>query len=312
MVAAKTTSDLVEEVREQCLLPTIDGRLGSTETLANLAICRFASNALRTHVAELMIGTRSQRWLSTATDTSIVSGTYLYAIPERALGAGVADVLIVDSAGEEFSAPEIAFSEAWRWRSAHGGWNSPFAYCWRDDDIELLPHPTQSAYSLRVIYPRGLLRLVRTSDCAVISSKTATTITTTATVPSAWASSETIDIVSHRPNGKVLAIDQAGTSIATTNVTILAGVPSDAAAGNFVCLDGETCVPPVPDVMWPVLVAATGLELMLAGIGNESEIAAAAARTKAAKDAARSMLAPRSRGASKKIVAHGSPLRRSS
>lgn len=308
MVAAKTTSDLIEQVREQCLLPTVEGRLGSTEALANLSILRFASDVLRTHCAELMVTSRTQRWLTTASDVTVVSGTYLYALPERALASGAADILITDGT-HEWSAPEIPFAEAWRYRNAHPGWNSPYAYAWHDDHIELLPHPTAGTYYIRFVYPRGLHRLVRTSDCAVVASKTATTITTTATVPSTWSSSETLDIISHRPNGTPRAIDQAGSSIATTNVTILAGVPSTTVAGDFVCLDGETCVPPVPDSVWPALVAGTSLAVLSTGIGNAEEIAVMAGTLSAAKKTAKDLIQPRSRGASRKIVARHSPLR---
>lgn len=310
MVAAKTTSDLVEQVREQTLLPTVEGRLGSTEALANLAICRFASDVLRTRCADLAVTSRTGRWLTTASNVTIVAGTSLYAVPERALASGAADILITDGT-YEWSAPEIPLAEAWRYRTGHGGWDSPYAYCWRDDDIELLPHPTAGTYYIRFIYPRGILRLVRTSDCAVVASTTASSITTAATVPSAWTSTETLDVIRFRPNGQPRIIDLAGTTIGGTSITIAAAnVPSTVVAGDFVCLDGETCVPPVTEVVWPVLVAGTSFEVLASGIGNAEEISIAAARLQAAEKRATELLTPRSRGASKKIVAWGSPLRR--
>jgi hypothetical protein len=316
LVQALTTDDLLTEVKDQCVLPTADGRLGSTEALANVAICKMASRVLRTVVADLLIACRQQRWVTNTSTQgdgtaahlqSITSGTSYYAVPERALAAGVADVEILDASASPiayWSAPEIPAQEAWRYRSNHGGWDSPYAYCWRDDEIELLPNPTSTQYSLRIGYPRGLLRLVPVASAARVASKTATVITTSAAVPSTWAASETLDVVRGGPNGQPRVIDIAGSSISGTSITITLGVPASVVAGDYVCLDGETCVPPVPDAVWPVLVDATSLEVLRA-LGDLDGIAAAERRAGESMRTAKEILSPRSRGASKKIVARG-------
>lgn len=308
MVAALTTDRLVDEVRDQACIPDVDGRLGSTEAAVDAAILRLASNVLRTHVADLLIGSRAQRWTQAASDQAIASGTHLYAMPERALAAGVADVLITDGTSE-WSAPEITLAQAWRYRVDHGGWDSPYAYCWRDDEIELLPHPTAGGHSLRVLYPRGLLRLVTVASCALVASTGATSITTDADVPSAWSSSETLDVVRGGPNGAPRGTDLAGTSISGTSITVSAGVPSTVAAGDYVCLAGETCIPPVPDVAWPALVAGASLEVLRA-IGDPAGVPDARERLAEAGLRAQKLLTPRSRGASRKIVARGYGTRR--
>ncbi len=307
MVAALTTDDLVTEAKDLASVPANEGRFGTTSGDLEEGILRLASRVLRTACADLLISSRSQRWVSTSAG-SIVSGTYLYAIPERALGAGVTDVIIVDGTSE-WSAPEIDAADAYRYRENHGGWASPYAYCWRDDDIELLPHPTVTQYTLRVAYSRGLLRLARVSECARVSSKGATTITTAATVPSTWGASETLDIVRGSPNGQPRDIDLAGTSISGTSITIAAGVPSTVVAGDYVCLDGETCVPPVPDIVWPVLVDGTALELCRVFTDMEG-VAVCSSRLAESIRRAEELLTPRSRGASQKIVNYSSRLRR--
>lgn len=301
MVAARTTAALLSEVSDQALLPSTDGRLTSAQILAR------ADHVMDTMIAQLQVGARQQRMTRTFADTSIASGTYLYALPERALASGVTDIVIV-SGTEEYHAPEIDQSDAFRFRSQHGGWNSPHAYCWQGDSLELLPHPTEGTYTLRVYYPEQPSRLVLTSACAVVASATATVITTTATVPTAWSASETLDVVSHRPNGKPRGIDLAGTSISGTSVTISAGVPTGTMAGDFVCLDGESCVPPIPVTLWPVLVAGTTLEVLRA-LGDPL-VADARERLAEAVVIARDLLSPRSRGTTKKIIAYHSPLRR--
>jgi hypothetical protein len=318
VVAALTCDDLVDEVRDQTCIPTVDGRLGSTEALTDAAILRLASNVLRTHCADLLVGTRSGRLVTDVLNSGggtaqvITAGTSTYALPERALASGVADVTILLSDGDtvtEWSAPEIPAAQAWRFRNNHGGWDSPYAYTWSDDSIELLPHPTTTAYLVRIKYPRGLMRLVPLASAARVTSATATVITTTATVPSTWSASETLDVISGRPNGSPRGIDQAGTLISGTSITIAAGVPDGTALGDYVCLDSETVIPPVPDVVWPVLVAGASVEVLRA-IADPGGTMEAKERLGEAMTRARALLSPRSRGASQKIVARGYGTRR--
>lgn len=302
MVAALTTADLLSRVKAQAQLPSTEGRLTDAEILA------LADEVLRTTCADLLLGARSQWWTTAADDVSIVSGTYLYSVPERALVEGVSDILITDGT-DEWSAPEVTLAQAWRYRGDHGGWDSPYAYCWRDDRIELLPHPTSGGYSLRVLYPRRPSRLVTVASCATVASSTSTAITTSATVPSGWASSETLDVIS-ATTGRHRGVDLAGTSISGTSITVSAGVPTGTAAGDYVALDGETCIPPVPEPVFDVLTAATTLEVLMA-IGDPDGLQAAVSRVQMRTTRAQSLLSPRSRGASRKIVAHGYGTRRS-
>lgn len=300
MVASKTTTDLLSAVRLRAQLPDADGRISSAEILD------LACEALDTTLADMLLSTRTQRWTSQASDVSIVSGTYLYAIPERALAAGVTDVLITDGT-DEWSAPELSIADAFLYRQSGGEWDSPYAYCYRDDKIELLPHPTSSSYSLRVLYPRTPPTLVLTTACNIVSSKTATTITTTSTV--VFSSTATLDIIpatmnSHEPRGT----DLAGTSIATTNITILAGVPSTTVAGDYVVTAGTTPVIPLPRSLWWPLVRETSL-LVIASLGDSEHAQLEGAVSDRVMKAARSVLEPRSRGATPKIVARQSPLR---
>lgn len=303
MVAARTTADLLTAVEAAALLPPAEDRLSDAEILA------MADEVIDTTVSEVLVGARAGWYVEQADDVSITSGTSLYAVPERAVAAGLSDVLIVNSDGVQWSAPELGIAEAQMFRRQRGEWDSPYAYTWRDDAIELLPTPTETRHSLRLLYPREPSRLVTVASCAVVSSTTSTTITTSDTVPSAWGSSETLDIVSP-VTGRHRGVDQAGTSISGTSITISAGVPSGTAALDYVCLAGETCVPPIPKAVWRLLVAETTLEVLEA-IGDPHRlIATTIEKRNRAEMKARDLLAPRNRGASRRIVDRHSPGRR--
>lgn len=302
MVASKTTTDLLTAVRLRTQLPDADGRLSSTEILD------LAAEALNTTMTDMLLATRTQRWTSAASDVTIASGTYLYALPARALASGVTDILITDGT-TEWSAPEIPIADALYYRQGGGEWDSPYAYCWRDDKIELLPHPSTSTptYYLRILYPRTPPQLVLTTACNIVSSKTATTITTTATV--VFSSTATLDIVpsttnSHEPRGT----DLAGSSISGTSITISAGVPSTTVAGDYVATAGTTPVIPLPTSLWYPLVRETAL-LVIASLGDAEHAQLEGVVTDRVMKAARGVLEPRSRGATPKVVARQSPLR---
>ena len=303
MVAAKTTADLLTEVREQCQLPDADGRLDSD------GILRLGSQRLTSAIANMLVSLRQERWVTTHTDVTIVSGTASYRIPSRALAAGVADILIRETAsGTEWSANEIPAVDRWRYSAgAHGYSRAPWSYTWEGDHIVLLPTPDASGYTLRIRYPRQPARLVQTSAAALITSTPTSIKAVVSSVPSAFGSVATVDVVEGTPHGDVLLADKSAT-ISGTDVTITAGLGSEVAAGDYVCLAGQTCVPPIPELVWPLLVAETSLAVLRA-VGDPEGIADARERLAEERVHVRNVLAPRNRGESQKLVNHYSALR---
>lgn len=308
MVAARTTDTLLADVRAAAQLPDAEGRLTTAE------LYRICDQALALHVADLLTDVQSRRWASEAT-SSLVAGTSRYRIPARAQGAAVLDVLITDGTAT-WSAPELPAAEAWRYTRSRGPWDSPYAYTWQDDSIQVLPTPSSGgpSYTLLFVWARQPSRLVAVSDCASIASSTSTTITTSATVPSAWTSAETLDIVRATGdgapwrNGSSATLDLAGTSISGTSITVSAGLPSDLPAGSYVCLAGSTCVPPVPELAYHVLVQASAM-LVLEALGDLQGASSKVAVLEREKALALRWLVPRSKGAAPRKVPYYSPLR---
>lgn len=300
MVAAKTTDDLITAVNARCALPSADDRLSTAEKLD------LASQRLTSTIAELLVSSRSQRWVQSGSDVAISSGTYLYDVPERALASGVADIKITDGS-VEWDPPEILFRDAHLYRSVRGNWAAPYAYTWLDDKIELLPHPTTggAAYYLRIYYPRAAPKLVPTTSCAPVTASTSTTITATS-AQTILGASATIDVVKGTPNGAPRGMDLSA-SIATNTVTVSA-TPTGTASGDYVCLAGQTCVLPMPQSLWQVIVLATSADVLDA-LGDSERLAAVQIELGAAMREARGVLEPRSRGATHKVINRNGPLR---
>lgn len=302
MVAAKTSDDLLSDVRVAAQLADNEGRITSAEML------RMASRLLSTRIAKLLITARQERWVRTHSDVPIVSGTAKYRVPSRALAAGVSDVVIVDAGGEEYDPPYITardrhyFSGGRRPNS-----RSPYAYTWEGDHIVILPTPQESQYSLRVRYPRQPPRLVLVASCGLVTNKSATTIDVLA-MPSGWGSFNTVDVVEGTPHGDALMLDQLA-GISSNTLTIAAGVDSEIDDGDYVCLAGESCVIPLPENVWPVLVEALAVDVMTRLEDNSSTIATHVDLRDEAASAVLAVLEPRSRAERPMLRRRGSPYR---
>lgn len=292
MVAAKTTTTLLADVRAAAQLPDAEGRLTSQEILD------IASRVLSTEIAQLLVGARQQRWVTTYADQTITSGQPRYRIPSRALGAGVDDIVAVAAQGYEIDIPEMDAGDRPLFTGANifAGFGRPFMYCWEGDYIVLLPTPDAgiaAGYLLRVRYPRQPARLIPVSECAIITAVGGSTVTATS-AQTILGATATVDIVQGRPHCDVLGMDLSA-SISSNTVTV--SVPTGVLAGDYVTPAGSTCVPPLPESLWPVLVDLTAARIASTGVDLElaQELKAQARETKAA---ARDVIEPRSREAS--------------
>lgn len=259
MVVAHTSDDLLTRVRARALLPDTDGRLANSDILA------MADDVILSTLSRAIVNADDGRWVKTHADIPIVSGEARYRIPSRALGSALYDVLIVDRAGNERSSAYIDPAEGWRYsRGSRGAGVAPFDHTIEGDLLTLLPEPRQDGLTLRLKYRRRPSRLVPVASCAAIASAGGSFIATAAPAPARFGASNTLDIVQGRPNADALGDDLDASTIAGTSITLSGPVPTDARAGDYVCLAGETCVPQVPDVAWPALVAFTAVEVLIA------------------------------------------------
>ncbi len=299
MVAAKTTTDLLGRIRKKMLLDAADPRA------TDAAILEEADQWLSTTIAHLLITAANQRWVTTSLDTPIVGGQVRYPIPSRALAAGVTEILIV-SGGEVANAPEIPESNRHLFLRRRGAWKAPFAYAWEDDDIVLLPEPQNSGYSLRVRFPRQPARLVPLADCARVASVGASTITVEASPPAGIVTGSVVDVVRSEPHGSPKVMDLTLTTVSGTTYTPAS--VENIAVGDYLPPAGSTCVVPLPELGYHVLVLETAMGL-LTTLGHSARLAEILPERTAAYDSARSLLQPRNRNQTQKIVNHYAPAR---
>lgn len=314
MPYVKTTSDLLTEARGGVAAPSANGLISSSELLS------FADSDMRTEIAQILIGIRSEYWLTDYT-APVVANQSEYRLPDRALGMGLRDVTVYDSAGSEYNCTQIPADQRYLWtRGQNWGQAGPFVFTFDNGSVVLLPTPALSGqWTLRMRYYAEPSTLDLLENCSGFSNTppSTTQIALDATVSAAITNNTVIDIIYGVGMHEVMFTERLVNS-ATGTTIILQGdtpiVPADVAGNDvnslthYVARLGRTPLPPIPVTLWPALVALTRRAYCEA-IGDMRGMEAAAAMYERKKSAALSLLQPRVDGEVRRPVPSFTPLR---
>lgn len=317
---ARTTANLIADVRARVAAPASasDGLVSDAELL------ELANEELRGEVANLIIAMRSQYWVRTY-DVAITSGVASYRIPDRALGQTLHDVTIVEgpiaSPTREYNAVFVPTSERYVWTGAQ--WapgRSPFAFALEGGNLVLIPVPNgQGSYTLRMRYYARPSTLVETSAAAAIVAANSTTQVELATEPptALQVSGALVDIV--RGDGMfgatfedrvVSAFVSPDMDIDASTPIVLADVATAVTGGrtDWLCEAGTTVYPPLPDAVYPYLVAITARAYAEA-VGDQRAISVAAQLAERKREAAMGQMTPRVDGEAQRVIPRFTALR---
>jgi hypothetical protein len=275
----------------------------TTETLADADYYALANDEMQSYIVPLLMKAREEHLIQT-TDFTLVTGTDTYAVPYRAAGGKVRDVLI--STGATGSFRQLNRLEPER-VGDYGTGSGPAGYRFEGNNIVLVPSPGVNAGTMRVKYHAMPNRLVAVSACAVVSSYvTATkTITTVATVPATFGATVALDIVRGKPGFDSLAQDNIAVSATGTTIVATSALSSQilggtASTGDYVCLAGESPIPQIPISLHPLLaqrVVYRSLEAM-----GDPKATQALASCQELERLSLTLLSPRSDGSSRAVV----------
>lgn len=307
---AWTSDDLVSQVR-------LEGWLPDADDLSSANILSLADAELQSIVSGRLKVAREEHWVVTS---DVSASAQRIRLPRRCLGRAVRGVSLVDAAGTESPFSLIDPSEAAMFGVASGT-VVPDVGHFEDDELVFLATPA-SGYSIRFRYVRRPSQLVLASSCAAIQAPTSTTTfklvaatppATITTVAALW------DVVRGDEPFSVLYEDRKTSAWSTPDITFATTpivVAEVSPAGNpappgtrvdYACPRDQTCFPPLPTALFPVLVAATVLSIHTAQ-QNASRADLARARLAERIASARALMEPRTpKGAP--MVRHGSPLR---
>ena len=257
-----------------------------------------------TTITALVQSIREAYWIQYF-DVSIQPNVTSYIVPQRCIMGGLQDIVLVDSAGNEVEIAQLAPEQQ---KVAPFYSFVPIAsmrgmYA-RDDTFNIYPitFPYPAGFIIRFKYARRPSILVQSSFCAqILTVNYGTKVVTVSAVPSGWTANSTIiDIVNNLPQFTSQSDDNLITNISGTSIT-LTSLPTTVVKGQWLCPQGTTCVPQLPLELYPLLINAGCLRVYTSmqnanGFNTMSKVVAAQ------MDDAKTLLTPRWKGQSKKIV----------
>lgn len=248
---AYTTTNFLADVKLRAFIPVSQATFTAADTLL------LADAETQTTVIPLLQSVKSDYWL-TYKDHTITASQANYDIPARAIGMALRDVQIVSSGGDVTSIPQINVEDV---NTTVSG--EPVAFYIKQNQVYLFPTPSSTTGTLRLHYYLRPAKLVQTTDAGLISTiSTGSNYVTVASIPSAWTTSYTYDLIKQDGASEPLAIDQAATSIASTTITFTSTMPTSLRVSDYVALAGETPIPQIPAEVRPVLAQATAVRMM--------------------------------------------------
>lgn len=242
MTISYTVDGLVSRMRKAGKLPPHDQAGTATALLEKL------NDEQRLYLTKLLQATR-EKYRQATYDITTTANTKRYAIPSRAVAAGIVAVARID--GD--SRTPLQFFDDTRVNTNR---NPTAGDCYLEGN-ELVFFQDPGALTVRVTYNRRLSELVLAADARAITDiNTSTKTITIAAAPSTFNGRTTMDLVKGTPHFDTFGIDLTCTSIATNDVSVVfsATLPTSLAVGDYVALPGETPVCNAPWELHDVLV----------------------------------------------------------
>lgn len=230
-----TADQLITDARNYATLPTYDEG-------ADARLLRLLNTEQWTYLTQQLERTREEYRTATLS-VSVVSGQLTYALPTRAVAAGLKMIQAVDTAGNRWGMWELR-PQDW---ATNGIWTSP---CRRfyiyGNFINFYSDPP--AGTLLLTYPLRLSELVLSTDTANVRTiSTINTGTKTLTLSGTFTNASGIcDLVRATPHFDILGMDSAFTGSGTSTLVFTNTLPTGLAVGDYVCTPGKSPVCQAP------------------------------------------------------------------
>jgi hypothetical protein len=292
-----TTTALLASARRRAMLPS-----SSSTGTADADLLAIGNEELQAWLVPLLLASKSRHLIRRYT-VSTTASTAAYRIPSRAILGTVAEVEIVTSSGAVRNLAQRDLSEKEDLPSTNG---TPDSFYVEGQYLYLVPTPA-TAETLRISYFIRPNELVATSAVATISTINTGTgaLTTSATVPGAFSTSQRYDLVAAKSGFEHLAVDLTASVASGTTVTFSASdLPSGLAAGDYICIAEQAPMPQVAADLHPLLAQRIAVKVLEA-LGDFEGMARATRALDELAEAARQTLAPRVDGETR-VVAPGS------
>ncbi len=202
-----------------------------------------------------LIDNQAEEYFITEDNIPYDASQTVFDIPSRALGGKLRSVTFVDANNNEVRIPRLRLEDIMSNVNATGLAINPalWGFYLRNNKVVLYLGSTTGSSNgfqfLRLRYVRQPNQLVLSTACAQVVSSTGDVVTV-ASIPSTFTTGESYDIIQNQPQmfdslldgGTITAIDTMTKELTFTTGT----VPTDLAAGDWICLANQSPIPQIP------------------------------------------------------------------
>lgn len=294
MAESFTTVELLADIKQRAMIPTDQSTFSATDLL------RFATDELRLALLPMLLAEREEFYLTeTGATQSLVANQAAYAIPYRAAGQLLRDVVLVDANGVVRNLTRIEYDQIPDY--SFSGTGTPEYFCLRNNKAVLFPTPgsADTTYSVRMPYYIRPSKLVESTAAAQVTVISGTDVTVSS-VPSTFTTTTSVDFVRATGGFECLAIDATISAVNSTVLT-LSAVPSDLAVGDWIALSGQSPIPQLPAELHPLLAERVAKKV-LKSIGDSNGAKLSEETIIEMTKAASLLTSPRVHGEPKRIV----------
>lgn len=252
-----------------------------------------------------MIKSVNEEYFVVNTDTPLVAGTSEYTIPTRALGGALRDIVLVDAAGNESDLPRLQPEIAKQIGSINN--TGVRGIYLRNDKVVFFPslNSINAGTSLRFKYERRPNDLCLTSNAGrIITVTPGANQIVVSSIPAAWTTGTTLDIISPTPQFQSIQDDAVITNIVGTTIT-LSALPAGIAVGQYVA---ESLTTPIPQLPYEAhkLIEQLGAISLLEAMGDDAGKTSAQQTFKSMAESFILIITPRIEGSPQKVISRNS------
>lgn len=290
-----TTAGIIESVKLRAMAPTSQSLFTNSRLLSILNEVQYSL------VVPWMMSQR-QDFFKDFVDIPVSATESTYNLPQNTLGEKIAAIFY----GREDSQPGTidfspmtqidigdSYDKDFRTRRV-------FSYFIAGDQFTVFPQPNDTSKFFRVWYYRRPNAMVETSACAAATAIDTTlgTVSTSA-YPSSWSTSSSLELIMGHPHFRTLQTSTPNAILA--NVFTFSSVSTSSRVGDYLSLEGETCIPQLPYEIWPFLIQGAVVQIFKI-LGNSQAWQLAESELQRTMGNARSIIGPRADEEPKKLV----------
>lgn len=305
-----TSSDLISSIKRRALVPT------SQKTFSDEDILSFCNEEMAIGIVPSVLSMHEEYYVYNE-DVPIVNGEDHYAIPYRAMGSKLRDLMFRDSTNTLREMTRINLEEkAYYQQSGVGNLNKFYLegnYVVTLPAIDNTPVDSNLVFSY-YLRPNQLVTEDRVCTITAIQAGSGAdaglTLYTVDQIPSNITVNDLVDFLQTNPSHRTLDFDVSVDSIDTVNKIIKLDtdiIPDGVVVGDVIALAGECIIPQCPSELHVVLAQRVAMRLVEA-LGDQAGLQAGNQKLAEMENKLQTYLDNRVEGAPQKIHNRFSPL----